>query len=64
MPKHKTNKSAAKRFWLTGGKKVKRTRAFKKHILTKKTRNRKRGLRARAYVHLTQERTIKKIIDN
>ena len=64
MPKHKTNKSAAKRFWRTGGKKIKRSRAFKKHILTKKNRGRKRGLRKGGYVHLTQERTIKRIIDN
>ena len=63
MPKHKTNKSAAKRFWRTGGKKVKRARAFRQHILTKKSRSRKRGLRKGTYVHHTQERTIKKIID-
>ncbi len=62
MPKLKTNKSAAKRFWRTGGKKVKRSRAFKKHILTKKNRDRKRGLRKGTYVHPTQERTVKRII--
>ena len=45
MPKNKTNRSAAKRFKLTGKKKVKRGHAFKSHILTKKSPKRKRQLR-------------------
>ena len=45
MPKVKTNKSAAKRFKITGKGKVKRMRAFKSHILTKKSAKRKRRLR-------------------
>jgi large subunit ribosomal protein L35 len=45
MPKMKTNRSAAKRFKITGSGKVKRMRAFKSHILTKKTQKRKRRLR-------------------
>ncbi len=45
MPKMKTNKSAAKRFKLTGKGRVKRNHAFKSHILTKKTAKRKRHLR-------------------
>jgi large subunit ribosomal protein L35 len=45
MPKMKTNRSAAKRFKLTSGGKVKRMRAFKSHILTKKSAKRKRRLR-------------------
>jgi len=45
MPKMKTNKSVAKRFKITGKGKVKRSRAFKSHILTKKTAKRKRRLR-------------------
>ncbi len=45
MPKMKTNKSASKRFKLTGKGKVKRQHAFKSHILTKKTTKRKRHLR-------------------
>jgi large subunit ribosomal protein L35 len=45
MPKMKTNRSAAKRFKLTAGGKVKRMRANKSHILTKKTQKRKRRLR-------------------
>ena len=45
MPKMKTNRAAAKRFKKTGTGKVKRYKAYKSHILTKKTRKRKRGLR-------------------
>jgi large subunit ribosomal protein L35 len=45
MPKMKTNRSAAKRFKITGSGKVKRSRAFKSHILTKKAPKRKRRLR-------------------
>ncbi len=45
MPKMKTHKGAAKRFKMTGTGKVKRMKAFKSHILTKKTSKRKRRLR-------------------
>ncbi|MGQ0561602.1 MAG: 50S ribosomal protein L35 [Gemmatimonadota bacterium] len=45
MPKMKTNRSAAKRFKITGKGKVKRRQANKSHILTKKTSKRKRHLR-------------------
>jgi large subunit ribosomal protein L35 len=45
MPKMKTHKGAAKRFKVTGSGKVKRNKAFKSHILTKKTAKRKRNLR-------------------
>jgi large subunit ribosomal protein L35 len=45
MPKMKTNRSAAKRFKVTGSGKVKRQHAYKSHILTKKTQKRKRRLR-------------------
>ena len=44
MPKMKTHKGAKKRFKVTGSGKVKRNRAFKSHILTKKAPGRKRGL--------------------
>jgi len=46
MPKMKTHKGAAKRMKVTGSGKVKRHKAFKSHILNKKTRKRKRKLRA------------------
>ncbi|MGI6574651.1 MAG: 50S ribosomal protein L35 [bacterium] len=45
MPKMKTKRSAAKRFTVTGSGKFKRNKAFKSHILTKKTTKRKRKLR-------------------
>jgi large subunit ribosomal protein L35 len=45
MPKMKTNKSVAKRFKVTASGKVKRRRAFKSHILTKKPAKRTRRLR-------------------
>ena len=44
MPKMKTNSSAKKRFKVTGTGKIKRNKAFKNHILTKKTTKQKRGL--------------------
>ena len=45
MPKLKTRKAVAKRFRLTKRGKVKRSKAGKGHILTKKSRSRKRHLR-------------------
>ena len=45
MPKMKTHKGAKKRFKVTGTGKVKRMKAFKSHILTKKSSKRKRNLR-------------------
>ena len=45
MPKLKTKKSAAKRFKKTGTGELKRNKAYKSHILTKKAQKRKRGLR-------------------
>jgi large subunit ribosomal protein L35 len=45
MSKQKTHKGAAKRFKVTGTGKVKRKKAYGRHILTKKSRKRKRKLR-------------------
>ena len=44
MPKLKTHRGAAKRFKKTASGKIKRSNAFKSHILTKKTTKRKRAL--------------------
>jgi large subunit ribosomal protein L35 len=44
MPKMKTNSSAKKRFSVTGSGKIKRKKAYKRHILTKKEKDRKRAL--------------------
>lgn len=45
MPKMKTNRAAAKRFKFTSSGKVKINHAFRRHILTKKSRKTKRHLR-------------------
>ena len=59
MPKMKTSRSAAKRFKLTGTGKLKRNKAYKRHILTKKTRKTKRNLRKAAMVDATNIKTMK-----
>ncbi len=63
MPKMKTHKGAKKRFKITGSGKVKRLRAFKSHILTKKSSKRKRRLR-RATVITTrgEAKNIKRLL--
>ena len=53
MPKMKTKKGAAKRFRLTASGKVKRSKAFKRHILTTKSTKRKRHLDMESLVHST-----------
>lgn len=62
MPKMKTSRSAAKRFKVTGTGKLKRNKAYKRHILTKKTRKTKRNLRKAAMVDATNIKTMKKIL--
>jgi large subunit ribosomal protein L35 len=62
VPKLKTNRGAAKRFKKTGTGKIKAKRAFARHILTKKSANRKRGLRTPKFVAGTDSKGIKKLI--
>ena len=62
MPKMKTHRGAAKRFKKTGTEKLKRAKAFKSHILTKKSAKRKRNLRKASYVSTTQEKAMKKLL--
>lgn len=62
MSKMKTKKAIAKRFRITGTGKLKRSKAFKQHILTKKSAKRKRNLRKIAYVSVTQLKTMKKLV--
>ncbi len=59
MPKQKTKSSAKKRFKLTGTGKIKRKHAFKSHILTKKSKKRKRNLTQSTLVHKADEANIK-----
>ena len=62
MPKLKSHSGAKKRFNLTKTGKVKVAKAFKSHILNKKSTKRKRGLRAGAYADKTNESAIKRMI--
>lgn len=62
MPKMKTSRAAAKRFSKTGTGKLKRNKAYKRHILTKKTTKKKRELRQPAMVDSTNVKTMKKIL--
>ena len=62
MPKIKTNRAAAKRFKITASGKVRRRRAYLRHILVNKTRKQKRGLRKPALVAKANEKAIKRLI--
>ena len=62
MPKLKTHRGAAKRFNITKNGKVKRGKAYKSHILTKKSTKRKRNLRKISYASIPNAKTIKKLI--
>jgi large subunit ribosomal protein L35 len=62
MPKMKTNPGAKKRFSLTGTGKIKRKHAYKSHILTKKSKKRKRNLTAFGEVHSADEKNIKQLL--
>ncbi len=62
MPKIKTHSGAKKRFKLTKNGMVKRSHAFKSHILNKKTTKRKRNLRKTVTADVTNVAKIKKMI--
>ena len=62
MPKIKTNRAAAKRFKATGTGKLKRNKAYRSHILTKKTTQNKRNLRQAAMMDQTNIKNMKKIL--
>lgn len=62
MPKLKTNRAANKRFRKTGGGKVKRGQAFRRHILTSKSTKRKRRLRGQAYVAASDRRELQRLL--
>jgi large subunit ribosomal protein L35 len=62
MPKMKTHRGAAKRFKVTKTGKIKRAKAFKSHILTKKTAKRKRHLRKPDYISKADYKRIKQVI--
>jgi large subunit ribosomal protein L35 len=60
MPKMKTHRGTAKRFRVTGSGKIMRGKAFKSHILTKKSQKRKRNFRQETEVKAADVKVIKK----
>ena len=62
MPKQKTSSGAKKRFQPTASGRLKRARAFKSHILTKKTRKRKRELGTKTTVDPRDEPRMKRLL--
>ncbi|OGS35498.1 MAG: 50S ribosomal protein L35 [Elusimicrobia bacterium RIFOXYB2_FULL_49_7] len=62
MPKMKTNSGAAKRFKVTGTGKIKCGHAYKRHILTSKSKKRKRNLRKSGLVHASDMGRIRKLL--
>jgi large subunit ribosomal protein L35 len=62
MPKMKSNRAAAKRFKVTASGKIKREKAYKSHILTKKTTKRKRNLRTATLVSDGDSKRVKRMI--
>jgi len=62
MPKMKTKKSAAKRFKIRASGSIKRSQAYMRHILTKKTTKRKRHLRGTTEVHDSNQRQVRSML--
>ena len=62
MPKVKTSRAAAKRFKKTGTGQLKRMKAYKSHILTKKSQKRKRNLRKATITDATNGKNMKKML--
>jgi len=62
MPKMKTKRAAAKRFRKTGTGQLKRMKAYKSHILTKKSTKRKRNLRKAAITDSTNAKVVQRIL--
>ena len=63
MPKVKTNAASKKRFALTGTGKVKRKHAYHSHILTKKTKKRKRNLDHTALVDSANMKQVRALLN-
>jgi large subunit ribosomal protein L35 len=62
MPKMKTKSGAKKRFKVRGSGSIKRSMAFKRHILTKKTTKNKRQLRGTAEIHSTNMAAVRSML--
>jgi large subunit ribosomal protein L35 len=63
MPKMKTKSGAKKRFSLTGTGKIKRKHAYKSHILTKKSKKRKRNLTYDTIVDKADEKNVRQMLN-
>ncbi len=64
MPKIKTNRSAAKRFTITGSGKVRRRKQNLRHILTKKSAKRKRRLGKATLVDSANMKAVRRLLPN
>ncbi len=62
MPKLKTHRGAAKRFKITGTGKIKRSKAFKSHLLTGKSSKRTKQLRKAALINKVNSVNIKRLL--
>ena len=62
MPKMKTHRGAAKRFKITGTGKIKRSKAYKSHILTKKSAKRKRQLSQLTIMDKSDSKRIRRLL--
>ncbi|MDQ2963547.1 MAG: 50S ribosomal protein L35 [Pseudomonadota bacterium] len=62
MPKMKTKSGAKKRFRVRGSGSIKRSQAYKRHILTKRTTKNKRQLRGSAEVHPTNVASVRAML--
>ena len=62
MPKMKSKRAASKRFRVQGSGGIKRTKAFLRHILTKKTTKRKRNMRGMQQVHETNLKSVRAML--
>lgn len=62
MPKMKSNRGAAKRFKATATGRVKRSKAYARHILTSKSTKQKRGLRSATTVDAANLGSIQKLL--
>lgn len=62
MPKLKTHRGAAKRFRVTKSGRIKRAKAYKSHILNKKSTKRKRNLRKGTYISAQEQKNIRELI--
>ena len=62
MPKMKTRRAAAKRFAVTGTGEFKRNKAYKRHILEKKSQKRKRNMRKAALITAADHERVRRML--